>query len=74
MIGTGRAGYNDYVKQFNRELKMNIKFIIIAAVSAIIAAKVFKGGATPILLGFCGVFAIILLAIGAINATFGTNI
>lgn len=53
---------------------MNIKFIIIAAVSAIIAAKVFKGGATPILLGFCGIFAIILLAIGAINATFGTNI
>lgn len=71
MIGTGRAGYNDYV---TKELKMNIKFIIIAAVAAIIAAKVFKGGATPILLGFCGVFAIILLAIGAINATFGTNI
>lgn len=74
MIGTGRAGYNDYVKQFNRELKMPIKFIIIAVIAAIIAAKVFKGGATPILLGFGGVFALILLAIGAVNATFGTNI
>lgn len=53
---------------------MPIKFIIIAVIAAIIAAKVFKGGATPILLGFGGVFALILIAIGAINSTFGTNI
>lgn len=53
---------------------MPIKLIIIGVVSAIIAGKVFKGGAAPILLGFGGVFALILIAIGAINATFGTNI
>lgn len=53
---------------------MPIKFIVIAVIAAFIAAKVFKGGPAPILLGFGGVFALILIAIGAINSTFGTNI
>lgn len=53
---------------------MSIKLIVIGVVSAVIAAKVFKGGAAPILLGFGGVFALILIAIGAINSAFGTNL
>lgn len=53
---------------------MPIKLIVIGVISAFIAAKVFKGGAAPILLGFGGVFALILIAIGAINSTFGTNL
>lgn len=53
---------------------MSIKLIVIAVVAAIIAGKVFKGGAAPILLGFGGVVALILIAIGAINSTFGTNL
>jgi hypothetical protein len=53
----------DYVRSFT----MDIKFIIIAVLAMYITAKVFASAkALPAVVGFCGVFTMLLVAWNAI--------
>jgi hypothetical protein len=46
---------------------MELKLIIIAVVSVIITVKVFAGAKTlPAIVGFCGVFAMLLIAVNTL--------